>query len=229
MKKLLQNSSKLLVLLALYQTSAPAHAAKIPLKILNQNLSQAGASVQVNSNISGKVITTTGEALPGVTVIVKNTAIGTTTAADGTFQLSVPQPTDVLVFSFIGYTSKEVSLNNQNSLQVTLLEDAKALNEVVIVGYGQQDRKSLISAVSTVNAGEIKNKPVASFDQQLQGRAAGVQVAANTGVPGDGLFFRIRGTTSINASNDPLYVVDGVFINNQSLQKISTQGQSNNP
>ncbi|MGV3589973.1 MAG: SusC/RagA family TonB-linked outer membrane protein [Adhaeribacter sp.] len=229
MKKLLQKSSKLLVLLALYQTASPAHAAKYSLNLTNKSFTQPDDPTPANANISGKVVTATGEPLPGVTVIVKHTQNGTTTATDGTFQLSVAKPTDVLVFSFIGYTAKEVPLNNQKNIQVSLQEDAKTLNEVVIVGYGQQDRKSLISAVSTVNAGEIKNKPVASFDQQLQGRAAGVQVSASTGVPGDGLFFRIRGTTSINASNDPLYVVDGVFINNQSLQKISTQGQSNNP
>src|SRR5687767_12367230 len=128
MKKLLQNSSKLLVLLALYQTASPANAAKFSLTLLNNNLSQSGAPAPVNENISGKVVTATGEPLPGVTVIIKNTNIGTTTATDGTFQLAASKPTDVLVFSFIGYTAKEAPLNNQSNLQVTLLEDAKALN-----------------------------------------------------------------------------------------------------
>jgi TonB-linked SusC/RagA family outer membrane protein len=105
----------------------------------------------------------------------------------------------------------------------------RALSEVIVVGYGAQSKKAVVGAVTSIKAAGIKDRPVASFDQQLQGRAPGVQVSANTGVPGDGIFFRIRGTTSINAGNDPLYVVDGVFINNQSLQKVTTQGQSNNP
>ncbi|PWV49695.1 TonB-dependent receptor [Chitinophaga sp. S165] len=105
----------------------------------------------------------------------------------------------------------------------------RALSEVIVVGYGAQSKKAVVGAVTSIKAAGIKDRPVASFDQQLQGRAPGVQVSANTGVPGDGIFFRIRGTTSINAGNDPLYVVDGVFINNQSLQKVTTQGQANNP
>ena len=105
----------------------------------------------------------------------------------------------------------------------------RTLGDVIVVGYGAQSRKAVIGAVTSIKAATIRDRPVASFDQQLQGRAPGVQVSANTGVPGDGIFFRIRGTTSINAGNDPLYVVDGVFINNQSLQKVTTQGQGNNP
>ncbi|WP_218124195.1 SusC/RagA family TonB-linked outer membrane protein [Chitinophaga filiformis] len=105
----------------------------------------------------------------------------------------------------------------------------RALSEVIVVGYGAQSKNAVVGAVTSIKAAGIKDRPVASFDQQLQGRAPGVQVSANTGVPGDGIFFRIRGTTSINAGNDPLYVVDGVFINNQSLQKVTTQGQANNP
>ncbi|KAA2243868.1 TonB-dependent receptor [Chitinophaga agrisoli] len=105
----------------------------------------------------------------------------------------------------------------------------RSLSEVIVVGYGAQSKKTLVGAVTSIKAAAIQGRPAASFDQQLQGRALGVQVSANTGIPGDGIFFRIRGTTSINAGNDPLYVVDGVFINNQSLQRISTQGQANNP
>lgn len=122
-------------------------------------------------------------------------------------QRSAPPPTDTPITS---------SLN-------------RSLSEVIVVGYGAQHKRSVIGAVTSIKAATIKDRPAASFDQQLQGRAPGVQISANTGVPGDGIFFRIRGTTSINAGNDPLYVIDGVFINNQSLQKITTQGQSNNP
>ncbi|PRY40039.1 TonB-linked SusC/RagA family outer membrane protein [Spirosoma oryzae] len=186
------------------------------------------AQSSVEHLLKGVVRAKDGDVLPGSSVVFKGQTRGTSTDGNGAFSLDV-KAADVLVVSAIGYQSTEVTVGNQSSIIVTLNESASQLNEVVIVGYGTQDRKDLVGAVSQVNADEIKNRPVASFDQQLQGRAAGVQVAANTGVPGDGIFFRIRGTTSINASNDPLYVVDGVFVNNQSLQKITTQGQANNP
>lgn len=180
------------------------------------------------SRVSGTVRTNTGEPLPGANVVLKNQTKGATTDAEGHFTLDARVGEEVVI-SAIGYQTTPAKISSTGTLSITLQESASQLSEVVVVGYGTQDRKNLVGSVSQVNAEEIKNRPVASFDQQLQGRAAGVQVAANTGVPGDGIFFRIRGTTSINASNDPLYVVDGVFVNNQSLQKITTQGQANNP
>ncbi|MFD2572048.1 SusC/RagA family TonB-linked outer membrane protein [Spirosoma soli] len=178
--------------------------------------------------LSGIVRTENGEPLPGANVVLKNQTKGTSTDADGRYTINAGSG-DVLVVSAIGYQTTDLAVGNQSTLDVQLKESASQLNEVVVVGYGTQDRKNLVGSVTQINADEVKNRPVASFDQQLQGRAAGVQVGANTGVPGDGIYFRIRGSTSINASNDPLYVVDGVFVNNQSLQKITTQGQANNP
>jgi len=178
--------------------------------------------------LSGTIRTDKGETLPGANIVLKGKTIGTSTDGKGQYTLDV-QAGDELVISAIGYQTANVKVGSRNPLDVTLQESASQLNEVVVVGYGVQDRKNLVGSVSQVNADEIKNRPVASFDQQLQGRASGVQVAANTGIPGDGIYFRIRGSTSINASNDPLYVVDGVFVNNQSLQQITTQGQANNP
>ncbi len=189
---------------------------------------QVGLAQSNPEHLLKGVVRTKEDVLPGANVVFKGQTRGTSTDGKGEFTLDA-KVGDVLVISAIGYQPTEVTVGNQPSITVTLNESASQLSEVVIVGYGTQDRKDLVGAVSQVNADEIKNRPVASFDQQLQGRAAGVQVAANTGVPGDGIFFRIRGTTSINASNDPLYVVDGVFVNNQSLQKITTQGQANNP
>lgn len=171
------------------------------------------------------------EPLPGANIVLRGNGKGTSTDGNGRFSITAG-PGQVLVISAIGYQNTEVTVGNTDSpaqLDITLKESASQLNELVVVGYGTQDRKNLIGAVTQVSADEIKTRPVASFEQQLQGRVAGVQVSANTGVPGDGLYFRIRGNTSINASNDPLYVVDGVFINNNSLQKITTQGQANNP
>lgn len=164
----------------------------------------------------------------GVSVKSKNSNTGTSTDANGQFSIQVER-NDVLLFTAIGHAPVEQPVNGRSLIDVILGTSASSLDEVVVVGYGAQNKKNLVSAIATVKADEIKNKPVASFEQQLQGRVPGVQVSANTGIPGDGIFFRIRGTTSINAGNDPLYVVDGVFINNQSLQKITTQGQANNP
>ncbi|WP_276483657.1 SusC/RagA family TonB-linked outer membrane protein [Paraflavitalea pollutisoli] len=170
----------------------------------------------------------TNKGVQDVSVQSKQTGQGVTTNASGEFSIQVAG-NDVLLISNVGYSSLEEPVNNRSSLVLSLAAGSKSLNEVVVVGYGAQNKKSLVGSVGTIKADLIKNKPAASFDQQLQGRIAGVQVNTNTGVPGDGIFFRIRGTTSINAGNDPLYVIDGVFINNQSLQRITTQGQANNP
>ncbi|WP_343704239.1 TonB-dependent receptor [Chitinophaga sp.] len=184
----------------------------------------------INSTLTGKVVdATTKEPLPGVVVHIKGTTHTVQTDDYGKFDFVTGQKFPyTLQLSLLGYEKLELDVSS-SPVTLALREVASELNTVVVVGYGTQSKKNLLGAVSAVKADEIRNKPVASFDQQLQGKAAGVQVSAGTGVPGDGLFFRIRGSTSINASNDPLYVVDGVFINNSSLQKITTQGQANNP
>ncbi|QMU29693.1 SusC/RagA family TonB-linked outer membrane protein [Adhaeribacter radiodurans] len=227
MKKLLQKSSKLLLLLVLSESSL-AHTADFhsPPRIIKSLVKPKSLAAE---NVSGKVVTATGEPLIGVSVLIKNTNLGTTTAGDGTFQLSVPNSTDVLVFSFIGYLAKEIPVKNQKSIQVTLQEDAKALNEVVVVGYGTQSRKSLVGSIAAINAQETKQIPVASFDAQLQGRAPGIQVNTFSGTPGEGVKVQIRGTASINASNDPLYVIDGVLVNNNSLASIDLGNKKTSP
>lgn len=228
MKKLLQKSSKLLLLLALYESTSVTATANFspPLAKTKRFLKP---KLSFTENIAGKVITETGEPLIGVSVLVKNTNIGTTTVADGSFQLTVPNATDVLVFSFIGYVAQEIPVKNQKNLKITLQEDAKALNEVVVVGYGTQSRKSLVGAITTINPSETKQTPVASFDAQLQGKAAGIQVNTFSGTPGEGVKVQIRGTASINASNDPLYVIDGVLVNNNSLASIDLGNKKTSP
>lgn len=184
----------------------------------------------INSTLNGTVLDAkTKEPLAGVSIQLKGTTHAAQTDGQGRFQFVTGQKFPYnLIISYIGYQKTELTATG-SPIEVLLKEDIKALNEVVVVGYGTQSKRSVIGAVSTIKTSEIANQPSASFDQQIQGRAAGVQVGSNTGVPGDGLFFRIRGTTSINASSDPLYIIDGVFVNNQSLQKITTQGQANNP
>jgi TonB-dependent starch-binding outer membrane protein SusC len=158
--------------------------------------------------ITGKVTDVGGIGLPGVTIQIKGTTNGTTTNIDGNYQLSVSG--GILVFSYIGFVPQEITVTNQSVINVVLLEDIKRLGEVVVVGYGVQKKKDLTTAVSVVSEKELKDRPIISAAQGLQGKAAGVQVTQPSGKPGAGLSVRVRGATSVLAGNEPLYVVDGV-------------------
>ncbi|SNR93959.1 SusC/RagA family TonB-linked outer membrane protein [Hymenobacter mucosus] len=185
---------------------------------------------QTASTVTGSVLDATDRTpLPGVTVVVKGTTIGASTGPDGGFSLPLPAGSTTLVFSAVGYESQTVNASG-GPVRVTLKADVKQLSEVVVTGYSEQNRKTLTSAISSVNGDALKDIPAASPDQLLQGKAPGVQVSANSGVPGGGIFIRIRGSNSVNASNDPLYVVDGVFINNTNLIATGLGNQvSSNP
>jgi TonB-linked SusC/RagA family outer membrane protein len=160
--------------------------------------------------LTGRVTSGAGEALPGVTVVVKGSTVGTSTDGNGNYTLSVPETPGVLVFSFIGTTAKEVPFNGPGTFNVTLQEDRKALQELVVVGYGAQQKSQVTGAISSVSAKEISEMPVTNARQAIQGRAAGVDVVQAGSKPGAGPQIRIRGRRSFNASNDPLYVVDGI-------------------
>ncbi|MFN3849638.1 MAG: SusC/RagA family TonB-linked outer membrane protein [Spirosomataceae bacterium] len=163
-------------------------------------------------NISGKVTDNKGEGLIGASINVKGTGKGVTTGLNGTFNLTnIPTGKQILIISFIGYESKEqtVTIPLNESLTIVLEEDASALNEVVVVGYGSQIKRDLTGSVQSVNASELKDLPVSQLTQKLQGRLAGVQINNTTGRPGQGMSVRIRGQASILASSEPLYVVDG--------------------
>jgi TonB-dependent starch-binding outer membrane protein SusC len=164
--------------------------------------------------VRGKVTSEQGEGLPGVTVLVKGTAIGATTDVTGSYNIQAPDGNGVLTFSYIGYTTQEVPISNRSEINVRMVPDAKALSEVQVIGYGTQSKAEVTSAIASVSAEEIKDMPVVGLDQAIQGRAPGVQVTNNSGTPGGGVSIRIRGTSSLGAGNDPLYVVDGVPINN---------------
>lgn len=160
--------------------------------------------------VSGRVTQRNGEGLPGVTVIVQGTSIGTSTDGNGNFSLSAPEGS-TLVFSSIGFTRQEVRVNGASaSVNVVLLDDAKALSEVVVVGYGTQERGSVTGAISSVGAAEIVRQPVADVTQAIQGKVSGVTIVSNGGAPGgaSGTSVRVRGITSAG-NNNPLYVVDG--------------------
>lgn len=167
--------------------------------------------------------------LPGVVVLERGTTQGTTTDIDGKFTINVSGPNAVLVFTYIGFLTQEASVGNRSIINVTLKEDVKLLGEVVVTGYGTQERKTLTSSISSVSSKDIQGLPMASPDQMIQGRAAGVQVNSSSGTPGGGMFIRVRGSTSINASSDPLYVVDGIPIVADNQSAIGLGGQITNP
>ncbi|MCJ8165948.1 TonB-dependent receptor [Pontibacter sp. E15-1] len=162
------------------------------------------------TTVSGKVTSSDGrEALPGVSIALKGTTTGTVTAVDGTYTLAAPA-TGTLVFSFIGYTPQEVAINGRAVLDVQLAPDIKALEEVVVVGYGTQRRKDVTGAVSSVSAKDFNPGVAVAPEQLMQGKVAGVNIVQDSGQPGSASTVRIRGANSISAGNDPLYVVDGV-------------------
>lgn len=179
--------------------------------------------------VNGTVISSSDkEPVLGANIQLKGTAQGTITDLDGKFSIQVPGNDAVLIISYFGYLSQEITVGNQSSIAVTLEEDVKQLNEIVVVGYGEQDRKTLTSSISSVQAEDIANLPISSPDQMLQGRASGVLISANSGTPGGGMFVRVRGTTSINAGNDPLYVVDGIPIVSGNQSAIGLGGETAN-
>ena len=160
---------------------------------------------------TGKVVDTAGLEVIGASVLEKGTTNGVVTNLDGEFSLSVEQNA-TLVISFIGYKTMEVKATT--NMNVTLQEDNELLDEVVVIGYGSVKRKDVTTAVSTVSTKDLDQRPIVSAAQALQGKAAGVSVMQPSGEPGGGMSIRVRGTTSFNGSNDPLYVVDGVPVDN---------------
>ncbi|WP_374759645.1 SusC/RagA family TonB-linked outer membrane protein [Dyadobacter chenhuakuii] len=183
---------------------------------------------QGQGKVQGNVTDAGGEGLPGVNIHLKGTNIGTTTDAKGGFNIDA-EADAVLVVSYIGYATQEIKPGNKGKLSITLASDQRQLNEVVVVGYGTQERKNVIGSITKVDPTDVKNIPAGSFDAQLQGKVPGVQITSNTGVPGEAVTVRVRGATSINGDNDPLYVIDGVFMNSNSMQTIGTGGKATSP
>jgi len=174
-------------------------------------------------SVSGKVTDSKGQPLPGVTVKLKNSSVTTATNANGDFTINTPDGTGTLVFSYIGFESKEITINHQTTISVQLVEQTSALNEVMVVSYGKQNRSDVTGAITQLSASAVKDMPVGQFTQRLQGQVAGLNANINTGRPGAGLSIQIRGATSINAGNYPLIVVDG-----QPLSPVQGQNPINN-
>lgn len=208
-------------------------ALALPGQALNQENLTAEASAgkeAVDRTIKGNVTDEGGAGLPGVSVVLKGTQRGTSTGASGEFSLEIPdggQP--VLVFSFVGYKSQEVTVGNQSAVNVTMAPDENALEEVVVVGYGTVKKSDLTGAVGTLKAEVLQERPASSLNQGLSGRITGVNVSSNSGRPGGRANIRIRGASSISVSNNPLYVIDGVILNAVDLQNGSTPIDYLNP
>jgi TonB-dependent starch-binding outer membrane protein SusC len=170
----------------------------------------AGQLIAQTKTVTGKVTDANGSPIPNVSVTVKGGSAGTTTASDGTFSLSLPASAKTLVFSGVGLNKQEIAVGNRTTFEVSLGQEDRSLQEVVVVGYGTQRKKDLTGNVSSVKGTAIRDLPVQSFDQALSGRAAGVSVTMPNGVLNNPPVIRVRGINSISLSSFPLVVVDGI-------------------
>jgi TonB-linked SusC/RagA family outer membrane protein len=165
---------------------------------------------QQEVTVSGKVVDDTGEPLPGATITVLGTMTGTITDIDGNYSITVPEGA-TLVFSFIGYEPMRVAVDNRSQIDVTLKTDISSLDEVVVIGYGTINKSDLTGSVSSIKSEELLDRPSVNVGQALSGKLPGVEVYGNSGRPDGQIKIRIRGNNSITASNEPLYVIDGVI------------------
>lgn len=181
-----------------------------------------------NKTVTGRITDNAGTPLPNVSVQVKGSSIGTTSDVNGRFSLSVPSSASTLVFTYSGMDAQEMAIGNESNLNVSLQGRAQALDEVVVVGYGTQRKRSVTAAISKVDPGAISNLVTPSIDKQLAGRAAGVQVSNAGGLLNQEPRIRIRGVNSINTGRDPLIVVDGVpFQTGGVLQNVNSPNNAN--
>ena len=179
--------------------------------------------------ITGRVISVQdGQPLPGVNIQVRGTTNGVSTDASGNYSITVPGGTAVLVVTSIGLIAQEITVGNRSVINIQMQESLNELTQVVVTGYNTTQRKDISSSIASISPEKFKDIPVASFDQALQGQAAGVQVSQSSGTPGGGLMVRIRGNTSISASNRPLFIVDGVPVENGALTGREFGGQTDN-
>ncbi|WP_400070736.1 SusC/RagA family TonB-linked outer membrane protein [Zobellia russellii] len=183
-------------------------------------------------DVSGTVSDASGP-LPGASVVIKGTTNGAQTDFDGNYALSDVPEDATLVFSYIGFASQEVKVNGQSTINVTLQEDAQALDEVVIIGYGSTTVKDATGSVSSVTSEDFNKGVISSPEQLIQGKTAGVQISQSSGEPGAGISLRIRGTGSVRGNNSPLFVIDGVPVSNESVSAsgadvgVGTSGSKN--
>ncbi|PQB08979.1 hypothetical protein BST83_01100 [Polaribacter filamentus] len=180
--------------------------------------------------VKGIVVSSDGSPLPSASVIERGTSNGTETDFDGNFSITVTNESSILKVAYLGYTTKEIPVQNKTYLKITLSEDANTLNEIVVIGYGSINQKNVTGAVGKVNSTLLRDLPDVSFQNKLAGKLAGVSISQTTGAPGGNSSIRIRGTGSISGGNDPLIVIDGFIVsndNNSSSTQGSRQGSTN--
>lgn len=170
-------------------------------------------TVTAQTTIRGTVTDAeTNDLMPGVNVLVKNTTtgtVGTTTDFDGNYELQIPEGSNVLEFSYLGFETQNIEINGRTTVNVTLQPQSEALDEVVIIGYGSVKKSDLTGSVASIDGAAVQELPVTSVDQAIQARAPGVQVVQSSAAPGGGVSVRIRGSNSVNSGSEPLYVIDG--------------------
>lgn len=181
-------------------------------QILRSNAFDNTLPNSVLRTVTGLVRDEKGEPLPGVNILIKGTQLGTITDSDGRFKIEVAEGNAILIFSFVGYITQEVEIGNRDLLEIALSVDERALEELVVIGYGSQKKADVTGSIASISTQALREVPVTNAQQMLQGRAAGVDVVHAGNRPGDGMTVRVRGRRSFNAGNDPLYVVDGIPI-----------------
>jgi TonB-linked SusC/RagA family outer membrane protein len=170
------------------------------------------SGIAQGSSVTGTVKASDGMPIPGVNIVQKGTTNGVVTDFDGNYSINLTNGAKILVFSYLGYQTLEETIGSRATVNVTLLEDTQALDEVVVIGYGTQRKSDLTGSVASVSSEDITQVPSSRVDQVLQGRAAGVQVTQTSGAPGAGTVIRVRGGNSITGSNEPLWVIDGIVV-----------------
>ena len=175
-----------------------------------------------SKSISGKITDETGKPVPGVSVVVKSTTVGSISNAEGVYSISA-LPNATLVFSSVSYEMQEIAVNNRSMIDVALLPSNKLLNEVVVVGYGTQSKRAVTGAVVSINNKQFQDRSFSNVAQSLAGQVAGVNISQAQGAPGSSPFIKIRGVSSITAGTSPLLVVDGVPLENFNLNMINPQ------
>ena len=182
-------------------------------------------SLLAQGTVSGTVTSSEdGQPIPGVTVLVKGTIIGTATDLDGRYSINVLSGDDVLVFSFVGLKAQEIGVNNRSVINVLMEPDVTSLTEYVVTSYGDQTRREVTGTIASIKGEVFQDLPLQSFDRAMQGRVAGVQVTSNSGQPGGTLRVQVRGVGSVNAGTEPLYIIDGVQV---AVADLSGQGSQN--
>lgn len=189
----------------------------------------ATSALAQDVTVTGTVVDAEGgEPLPGVTVMLQETDQGTATSSDGTYEIDAPSD-GVLTFSFVGYERQKVPINGRTTINIELQTDVAELGDVVVTGYGEQvERGNLTSSITSVSSEELDDVSSSNANALLQGRAAGVNIVQNSGTPGGGIKVRVRGATSINASNEPLYVIDGVPVSSDGNSAVGVGNQGIN-